>query len=75
MQNGTHMDVLLRFQNGAVMLVPIERGKPVDGTFRLTGPEGAIFMFNLIDELPSGRLVFKEWEHEAYVKFSGKVNS
>jgi len=56
------MDALLRFQNGAVLVAPMERGKPVGDAYRLDTPEGAVFMFQLIDELPSGRLVYREVE-------------
>lgn len=63
-----NMNALLKFQNGAVMLTPIERSKPVSQTFRLTSPEGAIFMFSLVDALPTGQLVYQEWPTEEYVK-------
>ena len=68
----TMMDVLLKFTNGAVMTTPIDRSKPVSDTFRLTSEEGAIFLFTLVDVMPSGRLVYKELLTDDYREKASK---
>jgi hypothetical protein len=59
------MDALVIFLDGSILVEPIERGRPVSGTFWLERSA-----FRLVDVLPSGRLVFREAEGARMAKFA-----
>jgi hypothetical protein len=57
------VNVLFKFENGAEIETPMCDG-PVPVVCSMTTPEGARFYFFFVDELPSGRILFRETTKE-----------
>ena len=56
------MKLLLQFRNGVSLQTEASDGQPTPDAFIFRTPEGAAFYFEHSDDLPSGAVVFKEFQ-------------